>query len=418
MDEMDEMDRLVDDLDDDGEPIDDDEGLIARAARVLRPSRMLRTGELSGCLGDLGTFLPDVVALSQNRLSPYPYPASFVFFSGLWNLASGIYFDLPLPIQPMHTVTAVSLTEGLSYAQTVASGIWLGLFFLALGATGMIGALKRAIPLAVVRGLQLGLGLKVIGTGVGLTLRAKQWVAGGFDGRAVACVSAAIALGCYADRKRPASLILFALGCVGVVLAAPPIELSLPRLPLAPMPSITADDWWAGLYRAALPQLPVTLLNAVVSTAKLAEDLYPRRRTPGVGPISLSIAAMDLSSCPFGHFPSCHGCGGLAGQHHFGARTGSSMALIGIVKMAVAVLLSGSLVGAFAAFPSSVLGVLLAVSGIELAACCHDISGKFDMAVMLIGAGVTLKVGTGAAFLAAAAAAAVFRLARRDANES
>ena len=57
------------------------------------------------------------------------------------------------------------------------------------------------------------------------------------------------------------------------------------------------------------------------------------------------------------------------------------------------------------------------MSGIELAACCHDISGKFDMAVMLIGAGVTLKVGTGAAFLAAAAAAAVFRLARRDANE-
>ena len=88
--------------------------------------------ELSGCLGDLGTFLPDVVALSQNRLSPYPHPAAFVFFSGLWNLASGVYFDLPLPVQPMHTVTAVSLTEGLSYAQTVASGIWLGVFFLLL----------------------------------------------------------------------------------------------------------------------------------------------------------------------------------------------------------------------------------------------------------------------------------------------
>ena len=47
--------------------------------------------------------------------------------------------------------------------------------------------------------------------------------------------------------------------------------------PFAPLPGIAAADMWSGLYRAALPQLPVTLLNAVVSTAKLTEDLYPER---------------------------------------------------------------------------------------------------------------------------------------------
>ena len=70
-----------------------------------------------------------------------------------------------------------------------------------------------------------------------------------------------------------------------------------------------------GLYRAALPQLPVTLLNAVISTAKLADDLFPDdglNRTPvPVSKISLSIGFMNSLSAAFGHFPSCHGCGGL-----------------------------------------------------------------------------------------------------------
>ena len=126
--------------------------------------------------------------------------------------------------------------------------------------------------------------------------------------------------------------------------------------------------------------------------------------------ISLSIALMDLSSCWLGHFPSCHGCGGLAAQHLFGARTGSSMVFIGLLKLLLACLFGPSLLAALETFPASVLGVLLAVSGVELATCCRDMQRKPDFAVILIGAGCVLKLGTGIAFLAAAAAAAAFRL--------
>ena len=107
--------------------------------------------------------------------------------------------------------------------------------------------------------------------------------------------------------------------------------------PFAPPPGIAAADMWSGLYRAALPQLPVTLLNAVVSTAKLTEDLYPERPA-SVRQLSLSIGLMNAATCWLGHFPSCHGCGGLAAQHLYGARTGSSMALMGLLKMALALL--------------------------------------------------------------------------------
>jgi len=206
------------------------------------------------------------------------------------------------------------------------------------------------------------------------------------------------------------------------------------------LPDITATDWYESLVRAALPQLPVTLLNAVVSTARLAEDLYPHRfsrqqerlfwqeagggdgrgggkRDDGgrgsapflVRRISLSIALMNLTTGWLGHFPSCHGCGGLAAQHLFGARSGSSMVLMGCSKMLLAVLLGPTLLVGLEAFPNSVLGVLLALSGVELAVACRDMTEKRDAAVMLIGAGLVLRKGTGPAFLISTLAAAVLR---------
>ena len=154
----------------------EDEGVLTRVRRVLWWRRMLRPGEVSGSLGDLGTFLPDVVALSNNPRGAYPVPASFVFFSGAWSLITGCSYDMPLPVQPMHTVVAVALTEGLTYAETVAAGIWLGAAFLVLGATGLVTRLQRAVPLPVVRGLQLGLGLKVVGAGIQLGTKTRTWL--------------------------------------------------------------------------------------------------------------------------------------------------------------------------------------------------------------------------------------------------
>ena len=116
----------------------------------------------------------------------------------------------------------------------------------------------------------------------------------------------------YGQSRVPASLVLFALGCAGILYARPPIALGLHQ-PIAAVPAIGAADFYRGFYRAALPQLPVTLLNAVVSTARLSDDLYPAKRA-GVRSLSLSIAIMNLSTGWLGHFPSCHGCGGLAGE--------------------------------------------------------------------------------------------------------
>jgi len=80
----------------------DDESLMTRVKRVINPRRMFQWSEISGAFGDLGTFLPDVIALA--RIGAHPSPAAFVFFSGFWNLVTGCVFDIPLAIQPMHTI--------------------------------------------------------------------------------------------------------------------------------------------------------------------------------------------------------------------------------------------------------------------------------------------------------------------------
>ena len=36
-------------------------------------------------------------------------PAPFVFWSGVWSVWTGVLFDLPMPVQPMHAVVAVAV---------------------------------------------------------------------------------------------------------------------------------------------------------------------------------------------------------------------------------------------------------------------------------------------------------------------
>ena len=56
------------------------------------------------------------------------------------------------------------------------------------------------------------------------------------------------------------------------------------------------------------------------------------------------------------------------------------------------------------------------VSGIELAACCRDQSDKHAFVVMLVGAGLVLKVGTGIAFLGALVSALALGVAGKGAG--
>src|SRR3954466_12890587 len=112
--------------------------------------------ECSGACGDLGTFIPHVVgAMTVAGLAP----AGVLFGFAVFLIGTGLFYGLPLPVQPMKAVSAVILTDGLLPGEVAASGMILGAVLLVLGATGVISRFARLIPQSVSVGLQLGLGL-------------------------------------------------------------------------------------------------------------------------------------------------------------------------------------------------------------------------------------------------------------------
>src|SRR5262249_18908163 len=123
---------------------------MAASSEPPRARRFLL--ECSGACGDLGTFIPHFLgAITVAGLAP----AGVFFGFAVFLIWTGVYYGLPLPVQPMKAISAVILTGGLRPGEVAAAGIIIGLVLLALGITGWIGRLARAIPQSVSAGLQL-----------------------------------------------------------------------------------------------------------------------------------------------------------------------------------------------------------------------------------------------------------------------
>src|SRR3546814_12335421 len=63
----------------------------------------------------------------------------------------------------------------------------------------------------------------------------------------------------------------------------------------------------------------------------------------------------------------CHGAGGLAAHHRFGARSGTTPLLLGLALLAVALLPGDLGLTLLAAIPAAGLGALLLMAAVELA---------------------------------------------------
>lgn len=90
----------------------------------------------------------------------------------------------------------------------------------------------------------------------------------------------------------------------------------------------------------------------------------------------------------------CHGAGGLAGQYRFGARTSASILFLGSTKLLLAVFFGGSLLTLLHNYPKAILGVLLSISGLELALVATDQRERVAATIMLGTAASVLALGS------------------------
>ncbi len=339
------------------------------AAAPPPPAARLRFNlrEASGGLGDLGTFLPIAVALAATcGLSL----AGILFWAGLMSVATGVLFRQPIAVQPMKALAAVAIAGGLGADAVAAAGVLMGVAVLGLGVTGGAAWLARVIPVGVVRGLQVGVGLKLAWVGVEMAAAGDTAGSNASAGLLILVLLVGLLmLPTVPGRwRRPMRRVPVALLVVGAALGVAWWRSGVglhPGLPVHWM-AMDAEAWRVAAVQLLPAQLPLTLLNSVVAVCLLSADLYPGR---GITParMSVSVGAMNLIAVPLGGMPMCHGAGGLAAQHALGARTGGAMVIQGTLKVAAGVLLGASAGALLAAFPPVVLGALLVVAGARLA---------------------------------------------------
>ncbi len=314
-------------------------------------------GEVSGALGDLGTFLPHILGvIAVVGMSPVGILSTF----GAFYLATGLAYGIPIPVQPMKAASAVVLVQHLSPGEIAAAGLVLGLVFTLLALSGLAGRLARLTPPLVVSGIQLGVGLSLALLGAKF-MGEQLWLG-------LLVLGAMIAM--FARTRLPAALVAVVLGSLLAYVSSS--DRVFPELTLGlHWPSVVLPTWGDVLRAtelAVLPQIPLTLTNALIVTSALSRQLFPERGDPApVSKLSLSTGLGNLLAAPLGGYMMCHGSGGLAGHYRFGARTATAPVLLGMSFLALGLLLGEGATGLLRLVPAGVVGALLFFSGLELA---------------------------------------------------
>lgn len=368
----------------------------------LVPRNRFNRMEWAGAFGDLGTLIPFVVGyIGVLKMDPF----GVLFAFGLAMVVCGAYYKTPFPVQPMKAVGAVAITQAaqtavITPAAVYGAGFVTGLLWLVLGLTGAASRIAKLVPRPVVVGIILGLGMSFMLEGV--KMMATHWL-----------ISAAALTGTLlllTNRRMPAMLLLllFGAGCGAYLnpdalseLTAVSIELRAPEFVLL---DLTWNDLLIGVVFLALPQFPLTLGNAIIAIREENNRVFPDRPVTDRG-VATSTGLMNIAGSTIGGVPMCHGAGGMAGHVAFGARTGGALVILGTLLLVLAVFFSGSVGALFGHFPVSILGVILFITGAQLALGSCDFSkDKRERFVTLVTAAFAMW-NVGLAFLVGIACA-------------
>jgi len=369
--------------------------MIEAAAATQQPARnRYDRAEWAGAFGDLGTLLPFVIAyIAVLKMDPLGILLAF----GLAMIATGLFYKTPVPVQPMKAIGAVAATQAaqsmvITPQAVLIGGFATGVFWLLLGMTGLAQKVARLVPRPVATGIILGLGFALMLEG--LRMMSTGWLVGG--------IGLALTLLLLANRMIPAMFVLLLFGGAAALAGDPGLVGELAqvapgfRLPSFAFGAITWTDVLAGVVFLALPQLPLTFGNAILALKEENNRLFPDRpvteRT-----VSVSTGLMNVAGAAIGGVPMCHGAGGMAGHTRFGARTGGAVVILGAILCLTGLFFSESVTTLLKVFPAPVLGVVLFLTGAQLAlGSCNFSKDKGERFATLVTAGCAAwNVGLG-----------------------
>jgi MFS superfamily sulfate permease-like transporter len=204
------------------------------------------------------------------------------------------------------------------------------------------------------------------------------------------------------NRKVPAMFVLLAFALVVGAIQQPQVLAQIAqtsigfRMPHFALGDIGWNQFFVGAVLLALPQVPLTLGNAVIAVTQENNRLFPERPV-SEGKVAVSTGLMNLFGASVGGIPMCHGAGGMAAHTAFGARTGGAVVILGGLLLVLALFFSGSIEALFKLFPVALLGVVLFIAGLQLAIGNSVLpEGKTERAIVIACAAVCMwNVGIG-----------------------
>jgi len=342
--------------------------------------------ELAGSMGDFGTLFPLAIGyFAVNGLNP----AGLLVMMGLANIVTGIVYHLPMPIEPKKVLAVVAISQKWPPSLIYATGLGTGVIWLILGFTGLIQKVAAWTPRSVVRGIQIALGIMLAIEGFKMV--ATGWILG--------IISIVIVIVLRNNRYAPAAIVLMVLG-IGIVGFRGELTQAIDLgFTLPPITLFKPVEIWQGMVLAGFAQVALTAANAVIATSALISQYFPNRPVPEKK-LALNMGIMNVVVPFFGGMPMCHGAGGLAGQYYFGARTGGTNIIEGIIEISLGLFLAGSIATLFALFPKSIIGAMLLLVGVELTKFVRDIK-KTEVFIMALTAGLSLLTNMAVGFIVA-----------------
>jgi hypothetical protein len=324
--------------------------------------------ELAGSMGDFGTLFPLAIGyIVVNGLNP----AGFLVMMGLANIVTGIVYQLPMPIEPMKVLAVVAIAQGWSPSMIYASGFSMGAIWLILAATNLSGWIAKITPKSVVWGIQVTLGILLALEAI--KMLSTWWVLG--------ILSIVLVLVFRQNRYAPAAIVLILLGVAISLFNGTFQQISPPVLTLPSLTKFSLGEVWQTLLLAGFAQIPLTVTNATIATSDLIKTYWPDKPV-SERKLSLNQGLMNLIVSFFGGMPMCHGAGGLAGQYYFGARTGGTNIIEGLIEVSLGLFLASSVAGLFAVFPTAIIGAMMFLVGVELTKFAKNIRLSTDLLPM------------------------------------
>jgi hypothetical protein len=281
---------------------------------------------------------------------------------GLMQIFTGIVYGIPMSVQPLKAMAVIMISQKLGGDILYGAGFAIGITMFLLTVSGLLTWFTKIIPENVIRGIQFGLGLSLA------NLALKDYLpSDGVPGYILAFCAFAIALFLLGNRKFPPALVVMTVSIVYALFfkidffhihQGIGVDLPLFHAP-------TQSNIATGFLLLTLPQLALSISNSVVATQQTTRDLFPNSNL-SIKKIGITYSIMNFINPFFSGIPTCHGSGGIAGHYTFGARTGGSVVIYGLLCVTLGLFFSNVFTEVVQFFPLPVLGVILLFESLTL----------------------------------------------------